>query len=214
MYLSLTAEKALIFRITHIKNIPWILDNGLHCKNSRVNDLNFVQIGNPELILSRNQRNVPIQPCGTLSDYIPFYFTPFSMMLYNIHTGHQGIRRFPNSDIVIMISSLRDLADSNVKFVYTDRHAYLSTAQFYSSLDHLEHIGWEILRGRDFRRDLQNPEKTDRYQAEALIHRHLAVEQLIEMVCYRESDCSIIQGQVRKYRKEVKITARPNLYFQ
>ena len=31
---SLTSEKGLIFRITHIANVPWILDHGLHCPDS------------------------------------------------------------------------------------------------------------------------------------------------------------------------------------
>jgi len=31
-------EKALIFRITHLTNVAWILANGLHCNNSLVRD--------------------------------------------------------------------------------------------------------------------------------------------------------------------------------
>ena len=73
MPLGLNAEKALIFRITHINNVHWILGNGLHCKNSDVGDPNFVQIGDPELISKRATRNVPIPPRDTLSDYISFY---------------------------------------------------------------------------------------------------------------------------------------------
>ena len=90
---NLTAEKALIFRITHIGNVPWILRHGLRCKNSEVQDPNFVRIGNLELIQRRTARNIPVLPGGTLSDYIPFYFTPFSMMMYNIKTGYGGIRQ-------------------------------------------------------------------------------------------------------------------------
>ena len=81
---SLNSERALIFRIAHIKNTPWILDHGLHCRNSEECDPNFVEIGNPELIVKRIHRTVPISPGGLLSDYIPFYFTPYSPMLYNI----------------------------------------------------------------------------------------------------------------------------------
>ena len=33
---SLNPQKALIWRIVHRDNIPWILDNGLHCGNSLV----------------------------------------------------------------------------------------------------------------------------------------------------------------------------------
>ena len=183
---NLNAEKALIFRITHINNVPWILRNGLHCKNSDARDPNFVRIGNLELIQRRTARNVPVPPGGTLSDYIPFYFTPFSMMMYNIKTGYGGIRQFPNAEIVIMVSSLRGLADLGVATVFSDRHAYLQTAQFFTSLDDLDKIDWGILQRRDFKRDVDDPEKTDRYQAEALVHRHLPVEHLAGIVCLSE----------------------------
>lgn len=213
MPLGLNAEKALIFRITHINNVHWILGNGLHCKNSDVGDPNFVQIGDPELISKRATRNVPIPPGGTLSDYISFYFTPLSMMMYNINTGHRGIRQIPNSEIVIMVSSLRSLADSNITAIYTDRHAYMSSAQFYSSLEGLENIDWEILRHRDFKRDLDDPEKTDRYQAEALIHQHLPVEQLMGMVCYGANQKRILQEQIEESGLEVEVKAYRDWYF-
>jgi len=69
---SLNPEKALIFRITHIANVPWILNHGLHCRNSKTFDPNYREIGNPELIAKRSHRQVPIAPGGTLSDYIAF----------------------------------------------------------------------------------------------------------------------------------------------
>jgi len=86
---DLGPEKALIFRITHIDNMPWMLINGLHCRNSPDRDPNFVEIGNRDLIGKRASRVVPIHPGGTLSDYIPFYFTPCSPMLLNIKTGSE-----------------------------------------------------------------------------------------------------------------------------
>ena len=98
---SLSPEKALIFRITHIANAPWILANGLHCRSSAAQDPDFEEIGNPDLIDKRTRRIVPVPPGGTLSDYVPFYFTPYSPMLYNIKTGWRGITRRPMSQIVI-----------------------------------------------------------------------------------------------------------------
>lgn len=47
---SLNPEKALIFRITHIDNVAWILDHGLHCRNSAEFDPSFRNIGSPDLI--------------------------------------------------------------------------------------------------------------------------------------------------------------------
>ena len=213
MAYNLNPEKALIFRITQISNVPWILRNGLHCKNSDFRDPNFVRIGNLELIQLRTRRSVPVPPGGTLSDYIPFYFTPFSMMMYNIRTGYGGIRQFPNSEIVIMVSSLRRLAESGVAAVFSDRHAYLRTAQFFTSLKALDKIDWEILQKRDFKKDLDDPEKTARYQAEALVHRYLPVEHLVGIVCLSQSEQQTLERQREEVGLELKVVARPNWYF-
>ena len=75
---ELNPSNAFIFRITHIRNVPWTLANGLHCRQSDCTDPGFVTIGNPEIIVGRKTRTVPVPPGGTLSDYIPFYFTPLS----------------------------------------------------------------------------------------------------------------------------------------
>ena len=40
-----------------------------------------------------------------------------------------------------MVAKLRDLKKRNVQFLFTDRHAYLVAAQFYSELDRLDQIG-------------------------------------------------------------------------
>ena len=58
----LNSKRGLIFRITHIDNVPWILDHGLHCRNSKECDPNFKEIGNAELIGKRSSRLVPVPP--------------------------------------------------------------------------------------------------------------------------------------------------------
>src|ERR1043166_8185164 len=131
---ALTPQKALIFRIVHIQNVPWALDNGVHCRNSEQRDPNYREIGHPDLINKRTHREVPIPPGGTLSDYVPFYFTPHSPMLLNIKTGYNGMRQTPMPDIAILISSLPKLLEQGVPFVFTDRHAYVAAAQFSSDL--------------------------------------------------------------------------------
>lgn len=160
---SLTPEKALIFRITHVENVEWILVNGLHCRNSGILDPNYREIGNPELISKRARRRVPIPPGGTLSDYIPFYFTPYSPMMLNIKTGYNGMKQTPMRDIAILVSSLRKIHEIGIQFVFSDRHAYLEAAEFSGDLADLDRISWKILQARDFRRDPNDFEKVERY---------------------------------------------------
>ncbi|MCC4275682.1 type II toxin-antitoxin system toxin DNA ADP-ribosyl transferase DarT [Marinomonas communis] len=171
--------------MVHVSNIPWILDNGLYSAHSTVQSPNYQAIGNPELIQKRTQRAVPIEPYGTLSDYVPFYFTPFSPMMYNIYTGI-GVAKRRNEEIVILVSSIPKLLENSIPFVFTDRHAYTQLADFFNQYNDLSNLDWNILQNRDFQRDANDPEKLERYQAEALVYQHPPVQSLLGIVCYTE----------------------------
>lgn len=183
MVLDLTPKKALIFRITHKNNIPWILDNGLRCANSPAQDPNFVQIGHQGLISRRGERQVPVPPHGTLSDYVPFYFTPRTPMMGSIVKG-QNVPQVDRGNIVILVSSLHRLAEQEIPFVFTDRHAYLAEAEFYSDTTNVGSLDWENWRNSDFARNSENPEKFSRYQAETLVHGLVPIHALLGLACY------------------------------
>lgn len=210
---GLTPEKALIFRITHVANVPWILANGLHCSNGNLSDPNYVQIGNVDIIARRTQRDVPLTPGGTLSDYIPFYFTPFSPMLLNIKTGFNAVTRRPMEEIAILVSSLREVQNRGIGFVFTDRHAYLQAAEFYNDLERLDRIDWPILQTRDFKRDPEDPGKFERYQAEALVYRHLPIGAVLGVVCYGTQQQEHVQQNCDNLGLPMKALCKPSWYL-
>ncbi len=213
MLAELNAQNAWVFRIVHVKNVPWILDNGLHCRNSKTVDPNFVQIGNASLIDGRHYRKIRGPYGGTLSDYVPFYFTPLSPMFYNIKTGWQGIQQRSNQEIAILVSSLHSVKKAGHPFVFTDRHAYLQTAQGFDDLSHLDKIDWTILQRRDFKRDPENPEKVERYEAEALMHKRLPFEGLCEIACYDNPSAGSLQKELTKRKLTLKVSIKPDWYF-
>ena len=117
---SLNATKALIFRIVHRENVPWLLDYGIHCGSSQAKDPNYITIGNTDLIAKRYKSDrIPVPPHGTLEDYVPFYFTPYSPMLLNIKSGRNGVKRRANEEIVILVSSLHRLIQLQMSFVFS-----------------------------------------------------------------------------------------------
>lgn len=210
---GLTPEKALIFRITHRNNLPWILDNGLHCRTSHQQDAGFVNIGNEDLIQGRKERHVQSGPGGTLADYIPFYFTPYSPMLLNIVTG-RNVQQRPKQDILILVSSLHKVREAGIEFLFTDRHAYLVNAAFSDELDKLkEMVPWELLQARDFRKDPEDPAKSERYQAEALIHNHLPVETLSGIVTYNDKIKDEVQALVKERELALNVYSKPSWFF-
>jgi ssDNA thymidine ADP-ribosyltransferase, DarT len=212
-YPNLNPEKALVWRILHRANLTWVLQNGIHCGNSPTRSPQWVSIGNAELIDKRAVRPVPIWPGGTLGDYVPFYFTPFSVMLRNIQTGWSGIKQVPNEDIVIMVSSLRRLSQLGLPFLFTDSHAYSSLASFYDDLAQLGRIDWPLLQRRDFKRDPEDPGKLERYQAEALVHQRVPLEALLGIVCYTDVVRAEIESKMQALGAALPVHTRPNWYF-
>jgi ssDNA thymidine ADP-ribosyltransferase, DarT len=211
-YPSLNAEKALIWRIVHRDNLPWILDNGLHCANSAVQSPTYINIGNTDLIDKRRHREVPIAPGGTLADYVPFYFTPFSVMMKNIHSG-RGVQQRKNEEILILVSSLHHLHSLGLPFVFTNAHAFPDWTNYYDDLAHLSEIDWPPLQHRDFKRDPDDLKKMERYQAEALIFQHLPIQGILGIVCYTEALKQNIESQVQARALALPVYARTEWYF-
>lgn len=212
-YPNLNPTRALIWRIVHRENLNWILHHGLHCRSSPVRDPHFVTIGNTELIDRRSTRPVPIAPGGYLSDYIPFYFTPFSPMMYNIYTGRGGVPKRPNQDICILVSSIHRILELGLRFVFTDRHAYTAMAQYYSQIDQLSQVDWPLLQARNFSRNPDDPEQIERYQAETLVHQHVPVHGLLGVVCYTDHIKAQLDAQIQAKGLQLAVHVMPQWYF-
>ena len=212
MPLNLTQEKGLIFRSTHRDNVPWILDNGMHARNGEKFDLNCRNIGNVDLIDKRSRRLVGVPPGGTLSNYVPFYFTPYSIMMYNIKTGY-GVRPVPNDEIVIFVSSLPHVASQGHEFVFTNQHAYPPMAEYFVDLTQLDQIDWPLLQSRNFKHDPDDPGKKERYQAEALIWKHVPLEALQGVCCYTPAVAEHIKTEIEQRSLAFKVGVQPSWYF-
>ena len=208
----LDPNRALIFLITHIANLRWILANGLVSSNSRKQDPSFVAIGNHDVISRRRARVVPVGPGGTLADYVPFYFTPSSVMLYNIYTGY-GVKRQPQEDIVILVSSLNAVEEADRPYLFTDTMALLQGTRFFADRADLKNVDFGILKARDFRRDNDDPAKVDRYLAEALVFDHLPVSALVGIGCYNDAIKTKIESLVGFAGVSARTAVRSGWYF-
>ncbi len=213
MSVNLNPEKALIFRIVHVANVPWILEHGMHCRSAANQDPNYVNIGSASLIDKRSRRVVPIPPGGTLSDYVPFYFTPFSIMMFNIKTGYGGITKRDNKDIIIFVSSIHKLRELGLPFVFTNQHAYPIDTDYYSDLADLKHIDWTLLQQRDFKTSDADPGKQSRYQAEALVHGHLPLSAVQGIGCFNDAVQQQVEATMQAHGQKMSVKTTLTWYF-
>lgn len=214
MSLKLTSEKAYIFHLVHVENVPAILRRGaLVCRHSPDQEPEYVNIGNASLIERRARRVVDVEPGGTLSDYVPFYFTPSSIMLYNIKTGHGGITHRPKSDLIFFVSSLHRLGELGLPFLFTTQHAYAAATKFYSEMADVQQIDWPLLQSRNFKTDDADPGKALRYQAEALVHQSVPLGAVLGLACADSAVKAQLDSMCAAAGATLTVKVTPHWYF-
>ena len=79
--------------------------------------------------------------------------------------------------------------------------------------DHEDCEPERALQRRDFKRDINDPEKVERYQAEALVHRVCPVSALLGIGFYDEGTARSFDAIAKKANVSVKLQAMPQWYF-
>ena len=206
----LDLNKIYLFRMTHIENIPHILNAGITHISSANRNTAYKPIGDSSLI---NRRNSVVTPNSTtLGDYIPFYFGTRMPMLYVVEKGFNGVSVTAAEKIIYCISSVQKIIDLNLGFIFTDGHAVNELSSFYSAAD-VTHIHtlidtsainahrWNDEADRDLKR---------RKEAEFLIASDVPIQAILGYAVYNES--AKVQLNNLGIPLE-KIVIRPNYYF-
>ncbi len=119
------------FRITHIDNIPYIDRVGFVLPDSPYASTTYRSIGDGNVISKRRTTIDGID----LTQYIPFYFGPRSVMLYVIQHGYNGVEKQKPEDIVYCVIKIADLIADDVECLFTDGHALSAFTCFYETQD-------------------------------------------------------------------------------
>ena len=80
-----------------------------------------------------------------MNDYIPFYFSVRTPMLFNIKTG-VGVDPFPQEDIIYICCKLSELATDNFHWCYTNGNAAKAISKFFKKLNDIENkVDWRSI---------------------------------------------------------------------
>jgi hypothetical protein len=119
-----------IYHITHVSNLRSVAQHGLFCDNGvNAAKVECRSIAYPNIKADRAETKVPINPGGTLADYVPFYFAPRSPMLYTISLGNIESVSEGQKDIVHLVLEAESLTTDQA-CVFTDGHAIMKLSNF------------------------------------------------------------------------------------
>lgn len=181
--MTINKHKSFCYRITHRDNLTHMLRHGLISGHHPSADGKFVSIGNPEIIDVRSATAVDIVGYGYIGDYVPFYFTPRSIMLYNIVTGYYA-PKVPrrNKEEILVIRCLIDRLAQLSQWFFTDGQANDKQSNHYNNLLYLNQIDWNCIQQSNFSKSDGDYDRQRRYQAEFLVHHSVPVG-YIESIC-------------------------------
>lgn len=170
---------ALVYHITHLKNLAGILAaGGLCCDRIREErQVRCVNIAHQHIKDRRKRRAVKtlagkaVAAGGNLCDYVPFYFAPRSPMLYTIGKGNVEGYRDGQSPIVHLVTSTEALQSLKTPFAFTNGHAEIDYTEFSEDLSQLDKlVDWGIMSSTYWNETLEHPDRKRKRQAEFLVH--------------------------------------------
>lgn len=204
-------SKLRLYRMTHIENIPHVLEHGLTHRTSPNRNPAFVPIGDGSLISKRDAFVMP--NLKRLGDYIPFYFGPRMPMLYVIQKGYSQVTAVSAEKIVYCITSVDYvMACPSVDFVFANGHAYSALSEFFSPVDvpNIEQIIDRKAIKSQYWNDPNDLDLRRRMEAEFLVLGDLPPSAIRGYVVYsQKAAITLAEWGV----PEIKMDVRPQYYF-
>ncbi len=201
----------LLYRMTHIKNIPHILKHGITHISSASKNKNYVAIGDGSLISARNDFAMPNGK--NLGEYIPFYFGPRMPMLYVMQKGFNGVTPVSPADVVYCITSVQAIQATGLDYVFTNGHAVDGFSEFFYKKDIkniLNIIDAKAINSRYWKAE-NDLDLKRRKEAEFLIEGDIPIAAIPSFAVYNQSAADQLK-KMAGYQGQSLIVS-PNYYF-
>lgn len=197
----------------HYHNLDGILSYGIHCPNSKVQIPDYINIGNTNLIEHRNTITIELEPYGTLSDYVPFYFCPRSPMLYCVHYKVNTSFFGPQSEIIYLVSSVEKIEKAGLQYIFTDGHAKIQFSKFFNNRNDLLKLDWNVINDNKWNNTDLDPDRKRRKQAEFLVYESLPLECLEGIAVYNEDILNYVNDVLAKHNKQLYTNIKKDWYY-
>lgn len=208
-------DKLWVFRIIPIQNLEYVLREGLYCKNAAKNDNGFITIGSKEIIKQRDSSIVKCYPDTVVNDYVPFYFSVRTPMLYNIITGH-GVPPSPQEDIIYLACKLSDLAIDGFKWCYTNGNAAKAISKFFNKLDDIaNNVDWRSIRTTDFRDENADgdEDRIRKKHAEFLVKHHVPISCIKGIAVLNNAMKEQVESILKSLGLIIEVKIKTEFYF-
>lgn len=162
-----------ILRFTHVDNLDTtIRRGGLHAPNHVPNDgLPYRFCHSAEHQSARAAVPIPLDPGGTIHDYVPFYFGYLSPMMLNLKTGRVEGYSEGQDPLIYLVSSAQAIRAADLRFVFSDGHGLARFTEWFDDLTRLDAVDWDVVYRRYWTDTIDDMDRQRKKQAEFLVHQ-------------------------------------------
>ncbi|WJY26613.1 MULTISPECIES: type II toxin-antitoxin system toxin DNA ADP-ribosyl transferase DarT [Sporosarcina] len=177
------ADNQLLYHLTHISNLPSILESGGLQSHAamQMNQLQHQDIANQDVQARRNRTKIPVGKGGVLHDYVPFYFAARSPMLYYLYK-----QQISQEDVVYFMTSISTVQRNELDFVFTDAHAIRRLTNFYTDPIHLDQVDWQVMTSVYWHDIDEDMNRKARRQAEFLVYQEVPLSACLGFAVFDE----------------------------
>ncbi|MDM1444414.1 DUF4433 domain-containing protein [Myroides odoratimimus] len=210
----INGNKEFCYRIIHIDNLANLLANGIVSKHHPNANGNYVNIGNSQIIDVRDTMQVRIDNYGFIGEYVPFYFTPRSIMLLNIITGYQNpvVPKRDRKEILVIRCLISDLV-MQPKWFFTDGQGNNQLSNHFNNLVDIDKIDWQSIQTSSFSKSKGDYDLSRRYQAEFLVHQQVPLQCIESLNVYSEETARTVQDILNRSNVTLQVNVQPFYFF-
>jgi ssDNA thymidine ADP-ribosyltransferase, DarT len=208
-----------VLHFTHLDNLPSIVAGGaLACDWQARQGAMHTEVGDTAIKAARRRRVVPIEPGGTVGDYVPFYFAPRSPMMFRIACDCRDaiLGRYHDGDrpLVYLAARVGAIVDSGLPWVATDGNARAVITRFSADVGEVgQMIDWELMRQRMWTSTPEDPDRERRRAAEFLVHGHALLSLFHEVAAYSEPYAEQARVALGHHPLAQRVVVRSNWYY-
>lgn len=141
-----------IYHITGISNLRAIMASGAILSDMALCSVPHQVIGYGHIKQRRmTEYRVPCCPGAPfVGEFVPFYYSPRSVMLYTVNIGSTGLPPGCQRDIVHLVSTINSATAHGTDWAISDGNAGAAHTSFYGTLDSLASLDWNAINERNW----------------------------------------------------------------
>ncbi len=214
---SVLPKKPKIYHITHLDNLPQIVDGVLWSDAERIKrQLDCKVVGMTEIKRRRLQElEVDCHRGTKVGEYVPFYFCPRSIMLFLLHKGNHSDLTYTGGQrpIVHLQADLHQVIDwaNSVRrnWAFSNGNAGTRYTQFFNDVNQLDILNWDAIAAIAWK-DLIVRE---RKQAEFLVSRSFPWELIERIGAFDNTIAERVSSILSEAAHAPEVLVAPSWYY-